>query len=111
MAKPNEENLFGNIFDDPMYSDEHLSDYVEASMVAMAGNNPGSRFNTIMSNTAPFVVAYNNARGTESSDLVHQLNGTVGENMAIRAGLVFIRTSDSYLITKLAGLPLVYGAM
>jgi hypothetical protein len=35
----------------------------------------------------------------------------VGENMAIRAGILFIRTSDSYLITKLAGLPLVYSAM
>jgi hypothetical protein len=111
MALPNAENLFGNIYDDVKYSDEHISDYFEASIAAMNGNNPGGRFNAIMSNTAPFKIAYDLARGVESSDLVHQLNGTVGENMAIRDGILFIRTSDSYLITKLASLPLVYAAL
>ncbi len=108
MALPNIKNLFGNIFEDEVYSDAHFSKYINKVIELKSASNIGGRFNISISEMAPKILAWDTSMGLEATDLVHQLTGTIGENMAYKTDLDFIRIKDSYLRTKLVDKPLVY---
>lgn len=108
MAKWNEENLFGDIFADEAYSDEHFSMYVEKEIELKTAGNVGGRFDPQLTASGIAKANWDTSRGLESSDLVQQLSGTKGENSAFRIGLEFIRTNEPFVKSTFIDSPLIY---